>query len=103
MRDRNQYLSLNLVRILDNFSFAYLPLKLSQLFFERDSEQNKKLSQPEGKYTGLGVTKSCCRCVHPSRPSRGSHPGQAHLSKGLMRKPPLSNMSKVSCPQNVPS
>ncbi|XP_077933107.1 disintegrin and metalloproteinase domain-containing protein 12 isoform X2 [Halichoerus grypus] len=37
------------------------------------------------------------RCVRPSRPSRGSHPGQAHLShlsKGLMRKPSHSNMSK---------
>nr|XP_060499022.1 disintegrin and metalloproteinase domain-containing protein 12 [Panthera onca] len=48
-------------------------------------------------FTDKKTTIEKLRCVRPSRPSRGSNPGQAHLShlsKGLMRKPPHSNMSK---------
>uniref|UniRef100_A0A452TJ54 ADAM metallopeptidase domain 12 n=1 Tax=Ursus maritimus TaxID=29073 RepID=A0A452TJ54_URSMA len=48
-------------------------------------------------FTDKKTTIEKLRCVRPSRPSRGSHPGQAHLShlgKGLMRKPPHSHMSK---------
>ncbi|VFV29483.1 Hypothetical predicted protein [Lynx pardinus] len=48
-------------------------------------------------FTDKKTTIEKLRCVRPARPSRGSNPGQAHLShlsKGLMRKPPQSNMSK---------
>ncbi|XP_045883657.1 disintegrin and metalloproteinase domain-containing protein 12 [Meles meles] len=48
-------------------------------------------------FTDKKTTIEKLRCVRPSRPSRGSHPGQAPLgplSKGLMRKPPHSSMSK---------
>ncbi|XP_019509769.1 PREDICTED: disintegrin and metalloproteinase domain-containing protein 12 [Hipposideros armiger] len=44
------------------------------------------------------------RCVHPSRPSGGSQPGQAHLthlSKGLMRKTPHSSTPKDN-PKRLP-
>ncbi|GAB5578879.1 disintegrin and metalloproteinase domain-containing protein 12 isoform X2 [Prionailurus iriomotensis] len=52
-------------------------------------------------FTDKKTTIEKLRCVRPSRPSRGSNPGQAHLShlsKGLMRKPPHSNMSKRTTP-----
>uniref|UniRef100_A0A2K6FVB4 ADAM metallopeptidase domain 12 n=1 Tax=Propithecus coquereli TaxID=379532 RepID=A0A2K6FVB4_PROCO len=48
-------------------------------------------------FTNKKTTIEKLRCVHPSRPATGSHPGQSpltHLGKSLMRTPADSNLPK---------
>uniref|UniRef100_A0A8I5N0A8 ADAM metallopeptidase domain 12 n=1 Tax=Papio anubis TaxID=9555 RepID=A0A8I5N0A8_PAPAN len=55
-------------------------------------------------FTNKKTTIEKLRCVHPSRPPRGSQPCQAHLGhlgKGLMRKPPDSYPPKDN-PRRLP-